>query len=65
MRSPSTTYVRWAASGTRSCTTAPTASPGAGRITQVVGCEVVYLVDVLTQEQADGENTDADTEADG
>ena len=35
------------------------------RITQVVGCEFVYLVDVLTQEQADEENTDADTEADG
>jgi len=35
------------------------------RITQVVGCEVVYLVDVLSREQADEENTDADTEADG
>ena len=34
------------------------------RITQVVGCEVVYLVDVLTHEQGESENADADTEAD-
>ena len=34
-------------------------------LTQVVACEVVYLVDLLTQEQADEENADADIEANG
>jgi Ca2+-binding RTX toxin-like protein len=33
--------------------------------TQVVGCELIYLVDVVTPDQEEGENTDADTEADG
>jgi Ca2+-binding RTX toxin-like protein len=33
--------------------------------TQVVGCEVVYVVDVLDPVQEQEENTDADTEADG
>jgi Ca2+-binding RTX toxin-like protein len=33
--------------------------------TQVVGCEVIYVVDVLTPEQSDDENADADSEADG
>ena len=33
--------------------------------TRLVGCEKVYLVDVLTSDQEEGENADADTEADG
>src|SRR5688500_11240697 len=33
--------------------------------TQVVGCEIVYLVDVVTADQNEGENADADTEAEG
>jgi Ca2+-binding RTX toxin-like protein len=32
--------------------------------TQLVGCEKVYVVDVLTPDQDEGENSDADTEAD-
>ena len=33
--------------------------------TQLVGCEVVFIVDALTADQDEGENTDSDTEADG
>jgi hypothetical protein len=33
--------------------------------TQIVGCEVIYVVDVLAPDQQEGENADADTEADG
>ena len=32
--------------------------------TQIVGCEVIYLVDVVSPDQEEGENADADTEAD-
>ena len=32
--------------------------------TQVVGCELIYLVDVVTPDQEEGENADADAEAD-
>ena len=33
--------------------------------TQVGGCEVIYVVDVVSPDQDEGENADADTEADG
>jgi len=33
--------------------------------TQLVGCEVVFVVDAPTADQDEGENADADTEADG
>ena len=33
--------------------------------TQLVGCEVVVIVDTLTADQEEGENSDADAEADG
>ncbi len=33
--------------------------------TQLVGCEVVFVVDAPSSDQDEGENADADTEADG
>jgi hypothetical protein len=33
--------------------------------TQLVGCETVFVVDVLSPDQEEGENADADDEADG
>jgi len=33
--------------------------------TRVVGCEVVYVVDAVSPDQQEGENADADAEADG
>jgi Ca2+-binding RTX toxin-like protein len=33
--------------------------------TQLVGCETVYVVEAATPDQDEGENADADTEADG
>jgi hypothetical protein len=32
--------------------------------TQVTRCEVIFLVDVVSPDQNEGENADADTEAD-
>jgi hypothetical protein len=32
--------------------------------TQVTGCEVIFVVDVVSPDQDEGENADADTEAD-
>jgi len=46
-------------------TSSPAVTAATAVRTQVVGCEMIYVVDVVTSDQEEGENAGGDIEADG